>query len=149
MRAVISTDLILRLIHATPEQYASVERVLGISGSDGWTPAATDDEARKLFALLKSLESEASYNKAPVTRVFLLYCHESLSRKQVAKACGCSVSLVKERLKTIERKLGRKVSELRNLALDFDGVAEPVADSRARRIKPQHSLDDTDSYEDE
>jgi hypothetical protein len=148
MRAAISTSVLLGLINSTPEQYAAVERLLGITGG-GQIEAVSDDVARQSFALVKALDSEGNYNKAPAMRVFLLYCHELLSRKQVAKACHCSVTLIKTRLKAIERKLGRKPSELRRLALDFTGIAEPVVDSRARRIKPQHLIDDTDPNDDD
>ena len=142
MREVLSSDLLLRLIHATPEQYAHVERVLGMSGSDGWTPpdSATDDDARKLFALLKALESEGNYQKAPVTRVFQLYCLESKTRKEVAKACRCAPSLITLRLKTIEKKLGRKPAELRSISPEFERIADSLSDSPARRIRRESAL---------
>ncbi|MGC3956658.1 MAG: hypothetical protein QM813_01380 [Verrucomicrobiota bacterium] len=67
MRAAIPTELLLRLMNATEEQYAAIEKILGVSASG---EVASDDDARRLFALLKALESEGNYRKSPVTRVF-------------------------------------------------------------------------------
>ena len=102
---------------------------------------ATDDEARRLFALLKALESESNYRKAPVTRVFQLYCLEAQSRNEVAKACRCVPSLITLRLKAIEKKLGRKPAELRTLSTQFERIAESLTDSHARRIDRTKALD--------
>jgi hypothetical protein len=55
MRAAIPTELLLRLMNATPEQYATVERVLGVSGENGRSriedgePLLIADAARNLF----------------------------------------------------------------------------------------------------
>lgn len=106
--------------------------------------AATDDEARRLFALLKALESESNYRKAPVTRVFQLYCLESQSRNDVARACRCVPSLVTLRLKAIEKKLGRKPAELRTLSAQFERIAESLTDEKARRIDRTKAADGDD-----
>lgn len=108
------------------------------------TDGATDDEARRLFALLKALESESNYRKAPVTRVFQLYCLESQSRNDVAKACRCVPSLITLRLKAIEKKLGRKPADLRTLSAQFEHIAESLADPRARRIDRTKAADGSD-----
>jgi hypothetical protein len=109
---------------------------------------ATDGEARRLFALLKALESESNYRKAPVTRVFQLYCLESQSRNDVAKACRCVPSLITLRLKAIEKKLGRKPAELRTLSAQFERIAESLTDERARRLD-RTKASDGDDPEDE
>jgi hypothetical protein len=105
---------------------------------------ASDDEARRLFALLKALESESNYRKAPVTRVFQLYCLESESRNAVATACRCVPSLVTLRLKAIEKKLGRKPRELRSLSDQFERIADSLADPRARRIDRGRAIEGDD-----
>jgi hypothetical protein len=104
----------------------------------------SDNEARQLFALLKVLESESNYRKAPVTRVFQLYCLEKQSRNAVAKACRCVPSLITLRLKAIHKKLGRKPLELRGISSHFDGIADSLTDSRARRIDRERAIDGSD-----
>jgi len=105
----------------------------------------SDDEACRLFALLKLLESESNYRKAPVTRVFQLYCLESQSRNAVAKACRCVPSLITLRLKSIEKKLGRKPAELRTLSTHFEKIADSLTHPNARRIHRKSAIDDADS----
>jgi hypothetical protein len=101
---------------------------------------ASDDDARRLFALLKALETESNYRKAPVTRVFQLYCLEEQSRNEVAKACHCVPSLITLRLKAIEKKLGRKPKELRVLSSQFERIADSLTDSRARHIDREQAI---------
>jgi hypothetical protein len=139
VREAIPTELLLRLMNATPEQYAAVAKILGVSEE-----VASDEDARRLFALLKALESEGNYRKAPVTRVFQLYCLEGLTRDEVAKLCRCVPSLVTLRLKAIERKLGRKASELRQLSGHFERIAESLTDERARHIHRESAMDQPD-----
>lgn len=94
----------------------------------------SDGVAQQLFALVRQLESETSWRKAPILQVFRLYCMENLSRDEVAKRCGCVPSLVTLRLKTIEQKLGRKPSELRQFSSHFEAMEESMSDSRAKRV---------------
>jgi len=108
--------------------------------------AASDDEARRLFALLKALESESNYRKAPVTRVFQLYCLEVQSRNEVAKACRCVPSLITLRLKAIEKKLGRKPLELRAISSQFERITDSLTDSRARHIDRERAIDGGDPH---
>ena len=138
VRAAIPTELLLRLMNATTEQYAAVAKILGTSPTG---EVASDDDARRLFALLQALESESNYRKAPVTRVFQLYCLEGLTRNAVAKQCHCAPSLVTLRLQAIESKLGRKASELRHLSGHFEQIAESLTDDRARHIHRESAMD--------
>ena len=148
MRATLPTELMVRLMNASPEQFAAVENILGLNAERGAgssefeTEPATDDEARRLFALLKALESDGNYRKAPVTRVFQLYCLEGLTRDEVAKKCQCVPSLVTLRLQAIESKLGRKASELRQLSGHFEQIADSLKDDRARRIRRESAMDE-------
>ena len=103
--------------------------------------ATSENEARRLFALVEAMESETNYRKAPVTRVFLLYCGRGLSRDEVAKRCRCVPSLITLRLQAIEQKLGRKAAELRQLSGHFERMAESLTDERARRIHRESALD--------
>jgi hypothetical protein len=107
---------------------------------------ASDDEARRLFALLKQLD-EGKVVKAPVIQVFRLYCVEGLSRSKVAGKCGCAASLVTLRLKEIEKKLGRKAVQLRELSSHFEKIEESLTDDRARKVRRGSAIDD-DRFED-
>ncbi len=133
-------------MNATEEQYAAVAKILGVKASG---EVASDEDARRLFALLKALESEGNYRKAPVTRVFQLYCLEGLTRDEVAKKCHCVPSLVTLRLQAIEAKLGRKATELRQLSGHFERIAESLTDERARRINRASVVDESGEAWDE
>ena len=104
----------------------------------------TDDEARRLFALLRALELESNFRKAPVTRVFMLYCLDGKSRDAVARNCNCSPALITLRLKAIESKLGRKPIELRQFSDQFERIADSLTDTRARRIDRRRAIDGDD-----
>jgi hypothetical protein len=106
---------------------------------------ASDDEARRLFALMEALESESNYRKAPVTRVFQLYCKDGLSRDEVARQCHCVPSLITARLQAIERKLGRKPSELRQFSSQFERISDSLSDDRAAHIHRKNAMDDSES----
>ena len=69
--------------------------------------------ARQALALVKALDSQYKFRKAPLSKVFLLYCSEGLDAKQTAKRCKCGRTLIFDRLKLLKRKLGRHPSELR------------------------------------
>ena len=114
----------------------------------GQCEPVSDDEARRLFALLSALETETSFRKAPVIHVFTLYCRDGKSRKAVARACHCSPALVSLRLQAIERKLGRKASELRQISDQFERMDDALSDSRARRIHRQSAMDEPEDEED-
>ena len=101
----------------------------------------SDNEARRLFALVTALELETNFRKAPVILVFALYCRDGKTRKVVARECKCSPALISLRLQMIENKLGRKASELRQIAGHFDQIADSLTDSRARRIDRRRAME--------
>ena len=94
-----------------------------------------------MFALLRALELENNFRKAPVSRVFLLYCLDGKSRDAVARDCKYSPALVSLRLQAIEQKLGRKASALRQLTGHFEQIAETLTDSRVRRIDRRRAME--------
>jgi hypothetical protein len=101
----------------------------------------SDCEARRLFALVTALELETNFRKAPVIRVFMLYCRDGETRKVVARECKCSPALITLRLQAIENKLGRKAAELRQISGHFEQIADSLTDSRARRIDRRRAID--------
>lgn len=127
-------------MNATPAQFAAVEKILAVAPVE----PATDDEARRLFALLRALELETKFRKAPVTRVFMLYCLDGKKRDAVARDCNCSRALIALRLKAIEKRLGRKPTELRGFSSQFESIADSLTDSRARRIDRKRAIDGDD-----
>ena len=183
MRAAIPTDLLLRLMNATPEQYAAVERVLGVTPEDGGSKmenggpavsedvaqelsglrrdvaamrkdirelrheqtsdAVSDNEAARVFALMKSLDAGERTRKAPLERVFRLLVLEGHSQDAVAVKCQCSAGLVSLRVTEIERRMGRPLEQLRALATQLGSMDMPVDDSRARAIYRRGLTDDT------
>jgi hypothetical protein len=110
--------------------------------------AVTDDEAGRLFALLKQLDDETKVRRAPVIQVFRLYCLDNLSREAVAKRCGCVPSLITKRLHAIEKKLGRKPTELRKLSSQFERIDDSLSDSRAKHVHRKSAIDEGDFDED-
>jgi hypothetical protein len=151
MRTAIPTEMLTRLASATPEVYAAVERLLGMTenqtAADAGGEPASDELALKLFALVKALESERPYRKVPMLQVFRLYCLESLSCRQIAKVCRCSLALVADRLKALEQKLGRKPQALRAYSAAFERIADSMTDPRARRLRPQDALNGEENEE--
>ncbi len=100
----------------------------------GASGPAPEEVARQVFAMVKALDTERVVRKAPVLTVFRLYFAEGLSRAEVAKRCGCVASLITDRLKQIERRLGKTRDQLRVISPQFEKIEDSLSDSRARRI---------------
>lgn len=108
---------------------------------------ASESEATRVFALMKSLESGERTRKAPLNRVFRMLVLEGHSQETVAVKCQCSPALVSLRVTEIERRMGRPVAELRALASQLGAMDASVEDSRARTIYRRGLADDTESDE--
>lgn len=104
---------------------------------------ASDNEAVRVFALMKSLGTGERTRKAPLDRVFRLLVLEGLSQEAVAVKCQCSPGLVSLRVTEIERRMSRPVAELRALASRLGEMDAPVKDSRAGAIYRRGLADDT------
>ena len=94
----------------------------------------SEDAARQVFALIRQLETNNQWRKAPMLQVFRLYCLEGLTAKQVAHRCGCAKSLIIERLKHLRQITGRQPTELRQFSAHFEQIDNSLRDPRARRI---------------
>ena len=148
MRAAIPTELLLRLMNATPEQYAAVERILGCVGErrsrmeDGRElgaqgtarPTISEDVARSAFALLQKLEMDAPLKAPSVLTVFRLYCVDGYSADQVARKCRCAKGTVMSRLRVIEERTGMKAEQFRAVAGHLQQVDDELNASGAREI---------------
>jgi hypothetical protein len=105
--------------------------------------AASDGEAARIFALMKSLDDGDRKRKAPLGRVFRLLVLEGLTQGAVAVKCQCSPGLVSLRVADIEQRMKRPVAELRALASRLGEMDLTVKDSRARQIYRRGLTDDT------
>ncbi len=133
MRATIPTDLLLRLMNATPEQYAAVEKILAASVVEVAAPV-TEDVARAAFALMLRLDSQGKQKSPSAFRVFRLYCAEALSAEQVAGKCGCAKGTVMSRLRFIEEATNTKPEHFRAMSNHLQKIAEEYDASGAQEI---------------
>jgi hypothetical protein len=105
----------------------------------------SDNEAVRVFALMKALDDGQRNRKAPLGRVFRLLVLEGLSQAATAKQCGCSPGLVSSRAAEIQRRMKRPVTELRALASRLGEMEVATADSRARKIYRRGLTDDAEA----
>lgn len=150
MRAAIPTDLLLRLMNATSEQFAAVEKILGAKVESGnaemlkaeiettdhgqQTNRVTEDVARSAFALLQKLEMDAPLKAPSVLTVFRLYCVDGHSADQVARKCRCAKGTVMSRLRLIEERTGMKAEQFRAVSGHLQQVDDELNASGAREI---------------
>lgn len=151
MREAIPTDLLLRLMNASPEQFAAVERTLGIKaepkvgipmtedggrrmedGEDGG--ATTEEVARSAFALLEKLDRDAPLKAPSALTVFRLYCMQGYSADQTARRCRCAKGTVMSRLRFIEERTGVQVERFRAMSGHLQEIDDRYQRSGARRI---------------
>ncbi len=133
MRAVIPTDLLLRLVNATPEQYAAVERILVAAVVESPAPV-TEDVARSAFALLVKLDAQGKHKPPTPLTVFRYYCVDGLSAGQVAEKCRCSKATVIGRLQFIEEVTHTKAEDFRVISGHLQKIADDYDNSGAREI---------------
>ncbi len=162
MSATVSTDLLLRVAQATPDQQAAIQRILGgVAGgargegengvlarierkldsvlermNDASREAGTavaDGEAAKVFVLMKRLEGARKQRKAPLLTVFRLLVLEGPSQRDAAARCGCVESLISARVKAIEGQFGMSIERLQALRSALMEVERTVKGDRRRR----------------
>jgi len=133
MRAAIPTELLLRLMKATPEQYAAVEKILSSVVAEHPAPVS-EDVARAAFALLVKLDAQGKQKAPPPMTVFRLYCIDELSADQVATKCRCSKGTVMSRLRFIEQVTHTKPERFRAMSGHLQRIADDYDSSGAREI---------------
>ncbi len=158
MRAAIPTELLLRLMNATPEQYAAVERILGCRGKDEGRmrneevgsgtnrtdetesargdarPTVSEEVARSAFALLHKLDLDAPLKAPSALTVFRLYCVDGFSADRVARKCRCGKATVIRRLQFIEARTGMKPDQFRAMSNHLQRIDDELRESGAREI---------------
>jgi len=142
--AAIPTDLLLRLMNATPEQYAAIAKILGVTEegrmtNDEFGDAAeeeplSEDVARSAFALLQKLDLDAPLKAPSALTVFRLYCVEGHSAEQVARKCRCGKATVVRRLRFIEARTGLKAEQFRAMSGHLQQIDDDLKASGAREI---------------
>ena len=150
MRAALPTELLLRLMNATEEQYAAVAKILGVSAECGVRngelneavhedarPTVSEDVARSAFALLQKLELDAPLKAPSVLTVFRLYCVDGFSADQVARKCRCAKGTVMSRLRFIETVTKTKPEQFRAMSGHLQQVDDDLNASGARDIYRQ------------
>lgn len=108
-----------------------------------------EDVARQAFALIRALDSETKRTKAPVLRVFRLYCMEGKAAEEVANLCACSKGTIINRLDLIRRKTGTDPEKLRAYSNQFEKVEDALREPNANRIHRKSLLDAPEDKENE
>ncbi len=151
MREVLPTELLLRLMNATPAQYAAVAEILGVKdevrmtkdkdaaradggSATGNRSTVSEDVARSAFALVQKLDVDAPMKAPSVLTVFRLYCVEGNSAERVARKCRCGKATVIRRLQFIEARTGVKADQFRAMSGHLQQVDEELNTSGAREI---------------
>ena len=143
-RRAIDSELLLRLVNATPEQYAAVQRVLGMNAEGPGRRAeesaradarpTTAEVARSAFALLQKLELDAPLKAPSVLTVFRLYCVDGYSADRLARKCRCAKGTVMSRLRFIEEVTNTKPEDFRAMSGHLQQVDDELKASGAREV---------------
>jgi len=133
MRPAIPTDLLLRLLNATPAQYAAVEKILATVAVELPAPV-TADVASAAFALLVKLDAQGKQKAPTPLTVFRLYCAEGLSAEMVAAKCRCAKGTVMRRLRFIEEATNTRPEHFRAMSGHLQQLADDYETSGAREI---------------
>jgi hypothetical protein len=171
MSATVSTDFLLRVAQATPEQQAAIKRFLGgqalperqqrplLANEAGQTrppePSEPDEPilslAAKVFELLTALDPDNRLRKAPPIKVFNLYYRRRLEPAEIARICKCHRSLIFDRLAAIQNKLPWTPQQLQDLSPQVEAMQHALSDSRAKDIHRKSAVygDDADDGESE
>lgn len=120
-------------MNATPEQYATVEKILSTVEAELPAPV-TEDVARTAFALLIKLDAQGKQKSPSPLTVFRLYCAERLSADQVAAKCRCAKGTVMSRLRFIEEVTNTKPEMFRAISGHLQQMADDYETSGAREI---------------
>lgn len=141
VRPTIPSELLLRLMNATPQQYAAVEKIL--MGAKAETlksemleaePTVNEGVARNAFALVQRLDADGRQRRPSVLSVFRLYCVDGFSAGEVARKCRCAKGTVINRLRLIEERTGIRAEQFRARSEQFVRMEKEFADSGAKRI---------------
>jgi hypothetical protein len=144
MRAAIPTDLLLRLMNATPAQFAAVEKILAAVAVELPAPVS-EDVARAAFALLVKLDAQGKQKSPTPLTVFRFYCADGMSADEVAAKCRCAKGTVMSRLRFIESVTHTKPEQFRAMSGHLQQMADDYDASGAREIYRRGLVDGAES----
>lgn len=134
-------------MNATPEQYAAVAEILGLTEIQGSRVKGSAEEvgdvssvqcsadvARSAFALLQKLELDAPLKAPSVLTVFRLYCVDGHSADRVARKCRCGKATVIRRLRFIEQQTNVRPEDFRAMSGHLQQMDDELRASGAREI---------------
>jgi hypothetical protein len=110
--------------------------------------SVSEETARQLLALVKRFDEEHRFRKAPLYLVFLMYCSEGLTVKEIARDCECGRTLVFRRLRLLKKLLGRHPAELRQYFAHFARIEASLSDPRARKIYRKGAINGSEQDDD-
>ena len=151
MRTAIPTELLLRLMNATPEQFAAVQRALGMNEDGSWRmedsvePPVDLNVAQAAFALMVKLDATGKQKAPTPLTIFRHYCIEGLSAEQVSSKCRCSKGTVMGRLRLIDRVTRKKPESFRAISDHLQRLDDNYTNTGARDIYRRGLVDDTEA----
>lgn len=120
-------------------EIAAVRKGMGeLQRAGGKAPSyavPTEEEARRLFALMVACHTEHNLREAPVKAVFDLYCKLGFSARETALRLKCSKATVINRLALLRQRTGVSADHLRDYKPFFEQIESSLAEPRARRIR--------------
>ncbi len=138
MREVISSQLLLSLLYASPTVFEAVEQMLLPVLVPAPVPApdlaVSEGVAAAAFALLAKLEVDGKQKSPSALKVFRYYCMEGLTGPLVARKCSCSLRTVFLRLKFIETRTGTKTAQFRAMSPYLQQLSEDFDSTGAREV---------------
>lgn len=110
----------------------------------------TKEQLAGFLAIAKELDANSSRSRPPThTEVLQRYCVDSLSTEEIEKKCGCSHGTVMNRKSSLERKIGRPLSELRMYSDHFEDIEKSLHDSRAKFAHRKSAIMGESAYDDD
>ena len=138
MREVISSQLLLSLLYASPTVFEAVEQMLLPVLVPAPVPApdlaVSEGVAAAAFALLAKLEVDGKQKSPSALKVFRYYCMEGLTAEAVGLKCKCASRTVFRRLKFIETRTGTKTAQFRAMSPYLQQFSEDYASNGAREV---------------
>lgn len=107
----------------------------------------TDEDLRKIYAAVLLCADEQRGRKAPIKKVFDLYCRTGLSAEEVGLKLRCSKGTIITRLATLRSRTGVEPTKLRTYKPFFDSVEKSITEPRARRIRRVDAARGDDDYD--
>ncbi|MBN1270182.1 MAG: hypothetical protein JXB04_11385 [Kiritimatiellae bacterium] len=110
------------------------------------TQPADANAIAALLRLAQELDANPRVKSPNHITVLKLYCIENKTIAEIRRACHCSHGTVMNRKSTLERKLGRRLNELRQIADVLSPMMNALHDPRARAINARAAIYDDAAF---